>query len=67
MSGRAGRRGMDEIGYVVIVGTPFQTPEEVAELVLSDANPLESKFRQVTLWFSICSRDLHLKKRRSLF
>ena len=44
MSGRAGRRGMDEIGYVVIVGTPFQTPEEVAELVLSEANPLESKF-----------------------
>jgi len=44
MSGRAGRRGMDEIGYVVVVGTPFQTPEEVAELVKSDANPLESKF-----------------------
>lgn len=44
MSGRAGRRGMDEIGYVVIVGTPFQTPEEVAALATSDANPLESKF-----------------------
>ena len=44
MSGRAGRRGMDEVGYVVIVGTQFQTPEEVAELVLSDANPLESRF-----------------------
>ena len=44
MSGRAGRRGMDEIGYVVVIGTPFQTPEEVAQLVLSDANPLESKF-----------------------
>lgn len=44
MSGRAGRRGMDEIGYVVIAGSPFQTPEDVAELVLSDANPLESKF-----------------------
>ena len=44
MSGRAGRRGMDEIGYVTIVGTAFQTPEEVAELVLSEANPLESKF-----------------------
>lgn len=44
MSGRAGRRGMDEIGYVVIIGTPFQTPEEVAQLALSDANPLESKF-----------------------
>ncbi len=44
MSGRAGRRGMDEIGYVVIVGTPFQTPDEVAKLVLSKSNPLESKF-----------------------
>ena len=44
MSGRAGRRGMDEIGYVVIVGTPFQTPEEVATLATSKANPLESKF-----------------------
>ncbi len=44
MSGRAGRRGMDEIGYVVVVGTPFQTPEEVAKLATSDSNPLESKF-----------------------
>lgn len=44
MSGRAGRRGMDEIGYVTVVGTQFQTPEEVAELVLSDANPLISQF-----------------------
>ncbi len=44
MSGRAGRRGMDEVGYVTVVGTPFQSPQEVAELVLSDANPLESRF-----------------------
>ena len=44
MSGRAGRRGMDEVGYVTIVGTSFQTPEEVAELVLSGSNPLESRF-----------------------
>ena len=44
MSGRAGRRGMDEIGYVVVVGTPFQTPEEVAKLATADSNPLESKF-----------------------
>ncbi|MBQ8476007.1 DEAD/DEAH box helicase, partial [bacterium] len=44
MSGRAGRRGMDKIGYVVVVGTPFQTPEEVAILATSDSNPLESKF-----------------------
>ena len=44
MSGRAGRRGMDEVGYVTIVGSQFETPEDVAELVLSDANPLESRF-----------------------
>lgn len=44
MSGRAGRRGMDEVGYVTIVGTSFHTPEEVAELVLSGSNPLESRF-----------------------
>ena len=44
MSGRAGRRGMDDIGYVVVVGTPFQTPDEVATLVRSKSNPLESKF-----------------------
>lgn len=44
MSGRAGRRGMDEVGYVTIVGTSFQTPEEVAELALSGSNPLESRF-----------------------
>lgn len=44
MSGRAGRRGMDEVGYVTVIGTQFQTPDEVAELVLSDANPLESRF-----------------------
>ena len=44
MSGRAGRRGMDEIGYVTIIGTAFQSPEEVAELVTSEANPLESRF-----------------------
>ena len=45
MSGRAGRRGMDEIGYVVIIGTPFQSPEEVYNLATSSSNPLESKFQ----------------------
>ncbi len=44
MSGRAGRRGMDEVGFVTVVGTQFQSPEEVATLVTSDANPLESRF-----------------------
>ena len=44
MSGRAGRRGMDKIGYVVIMGTQFQSPDEVASLVKSSSNPLESRF-----------------------
>lgn len=44
MSGRAGRRGMDKIGYVVVMGTQFQSPMEVAELVKSESNPLESQF-----------------------
>src|SRR5574344_1296808 len=44
MSGRAGRRGMDKVGYVTVIGTMFQTPDEVAELVLSASNPLESRF-----------------------
>ncbi len=44
MSGRAGRRGMDKVGYVVVVGTQFQTPDEVADLVKSSSNPLESRF-----------------------
>ncbi len=44
MSGRAGRRGMDKVGYVVVMGTQFQTPDEVADLVRSSSNPLESRF-----------------------
>ena len=44
MSGRAGRRGMDEVGYVVTIGDSFHHPEEIAELAASTANPLESRF-----------------------
>ncbi len=44
MSGRAGRRGMDEVGYVVTIGDSFHRPEEIAELASSEANPLESRF-----------------------
>jgi superfamily II RNA helicase len=44
MSGRAGRRGMDEVGYVVTVGDAFHKPEEIAELASSQANNLESRF-----------------------
>jgi len=44
MSGRAGRRGMDDVGYVVTVGDAYHHPEEIAELASSEANPLESRF-----------------------
>ncbi len=44
MSGRAGRRGMDEEGFVTVVGSAHETAEEVAELASSIANPLESRF-----------------------
>ncbi len=44
MSGRAGRRGMDEEGFVTVVGSIHETPEEVAELASSTANTLESRF-----------------------
>lgn len=44
MSGRAGRRGMDEVGYVITIGDAYHPPEEIAELASSAANPLESRF-----------------------
>ncbi len=44
MSGRAGRRGMDEVGFVVTIGNQFETCEDIAKLVKSKSNPLESKF-----------------------
>ncbi len=44
MSGRAGRRGMDEEGFVTVVGSAHETAEEVAELASSTSNPLESRF-----------------------
>ncbi len=44
MAGRAGRRGMDEIGYVVTVQTPFEGASEAAYLATSKADPLVSQF-----------------------
>ncbi|MBS0017997.1 MAG: DEAD/DEAH box helicase [Arthrospira sp. SH-MAG29] len=44
MSGRAGRRGMDTIGHVVTVETPFEGAEEAAYLATSKPNPLVSQF-----------------------
>ena len=44
MSGRAGRRGMDELGHVVVLSHPFEHVEDVARLVVAPADPLTSRF-----------------------
>lgn len=44
MSGRAGRRGMDDQGYVVTVQTRFEGAKEAAYLATSGADPLISQF-----------------------
>ncbi|MGK7908271.1 MAG: DEAD/DEAH box helicase [Synechococcus sp.] len=44
MSGRAGRRGKDTIGYVVTVQSPFEGAREAAYLATCDADPLVSQF-----------------------
>jgi superfamily II RNA helicase len=44
MSGRAGRRGMDEIGHVAVLSHPFESVEDAAKLAAAPADPLESRF-----------------------
>lgn len=44
MSGRAGRRGMDEVGYVVVVSSPYRGAKDAAKLASSAADPLNSQF-----------------------
>lgn len=44
MSGRAGRRGMDEIGHVIVLHHPYESVEDAAKLASSPADPLASRF-----------------------
>lgn len=44
IAGRAGRRGMDEVGYVVTIQTRFEGAFEAARLAKSEAEPLRSWF-----------------------
>ncbi len=44
MSGRAGRRGKDTLGYVVTVQNRFEGAKEASSLSLSPPNPLISQF-----------------------
>ncbi|HEY9684184.1 MAG TPA: DEAD/DEAH box helicase [Oculatellaceae cyanobacterium] len=44
MSGRAGRRGMDEVGHVVVAHHPFEPVEDAAKLAVAPPDPLSSRF-----------------------
>lgn len=45
MTGRAGRRGKDNVGFVVLVPGQFQNPKKIADLLRTQPDPLESHFR----------------------
>ncbi|MBA2379271.1 MAG: hypothetical protein H0V76_06825 [Blastocatellia bacterium] len=45
MTGRAGRRGKDNVGFAILAPGQFQKPQKIAELLKAPADPLESKFR----------------------
>ncbi|MGK7946795.1 MAG: DEAD/DEAH box helicase, partial [Microcystaceae cyanobacterium] len=44
IAGRAGRRGMDTVGYVVTVETPYEGCKEAAYLATAQPDPLRSCF-----------------------
>lgn len=44
IAGRAGRRGMDTVGYVVTMETPFEGAKEAAYLATESPEPLRSCF-----------------------
>src|SRR6478736_3309399 len=44
-TGRAGRRGKDNVGFVVLVPGQFQNPKKIAELLKAPPDALESQFR----------------------
>ena len=45
MSGRAGRRGMDEVGHVVVLSHPKEEVTSATALARAEPEPLESNFR----------------------
>ena len=44
IAGRAGRRGMDDVGHVVAIQTPFEGATEAAYLATTESEPLRSCF-----------------------
>ena len=61
LTGRAGRRGLDEVGHAVVLWSPFVRYGEVAELAGSSTYNLRSVFRptfnMVANLVSRCSRE----------
>lgn len=45
MTGRAGRRGKDKVGFVILAPSNFQNPPRIATLLKSPPDALQSKFR----------------------
>jgi len=45
MTGRAGRRGKDNVGFVILAPGQFQNPKKIAELLKAPPDALESQFR----------------------
>jgi ATP-dependent RNA helicase HelY len=45
MTGRAGRRGKDRVGFVLAAPGPHQNPQRIAELLGAPPDDLESQFR----------------------
>src|SRR6266851_2668107 len=45
MTGRAGRRGRDNVGFVIVAPGLHQNPQRIAELLKARPDPLESQFR----------------------
>src|SRR5882762_10231690 len=45
MTGRAGRRGRDNVGFVVVAPALHQDPEKISELLKARPDPLSSQFR----------------------
>jgi superfamily II RNA helicase len=45
MTGRAGRRGRDKVGFVIVAPGLHQDPQRIAELLKAQPDPLVSQFR----------------------
>jgi superfamily II RNA helicase len=50
MTGRAGRRGMDKVGFVVVLPGPYQDPHLIIDLLHSSPEPINS---QIHITFSM--------------